>query len=118
MLFTGVRLGEALGTRWQDVDLNEGFVYVRDQLGRDRSRGPVKTDAGRRNIVLMPELARVLREHKLKSPFSRPADYLFASPDGGARDHRSTSRGIERAVKRAKTSACPRTTSGTPTRRS
>jgi integrase len=102
MLFTGVRLGEALGARWQDIDLAEGFVHVRDQLGRDRQRGRVKTEAGRRDVVLIPDLARVLRAHKLKSPFSTPTDYVFAAPDGSPRDHRSTSRGIERAVKRAK----------------
>jgi integrase len=62
----------------------------------------VKTTAGRRAIVFMPQLARVMREHKLHSPFSAPTDYVFANPDGRARDHRSTSKGIERAVERAK----------------
>lgn len=102
MLFTGVRIGEALGMRWQDVDFDAQFVHVRSQLGRDRKLADVKTDAGKRSIVFVPQLARVMKEHKLRSPYSRPTDYVFANPDGRARDHRSTSKGIERAVDRAK----------------
>lgn len=102
MLFTGVRIGEALGMRWQDLDFDGQTVHVRSQLGRDRKRADVKRDAGRRAIVFMPRLARVMRAHKLRSPFSSPTDYVFTNPDGRARDHRSTSKGIERAVERAK----------------
>jgi integrase len=50
----------------------------------------------------VPQLAKVLRAHKLRSPFSRDTDYVFGNPDGRGRDHRSTSRGIERAVERAR----------------
>lgn len=101
MLFTGVRIGEALGTTWADVDFDDQAVRIRFQLDRTRQRVEVKTGAGRRDIVLVPQLAKVLREHKLRSPFSRDTDFVFGSPDGRGRDHRSTSRGIERAVKRA-----------------
>jgi|GEM_PF-2119021 len=102
LIFTGVRLGEALGMTWADLDFDSQTVNVRFQLGRDRKRAEVKTQAGLRDVVFMPQLARVMREHKLKSPFSSPTDYVFANPDGRARDHRSTSKGIERAVARAK----------------
>jgi hypothetical protein len=50
---------------------------------------------------MVPELGKVLREHKLASPFSQPGDFVFSAPDGRGRDRRSTSRGIERAVERA-----------------
>ena len=99
LIFSGVRLGEALGLQWRDFD--DGFLHVRRQLGRDRLPAEIKTDAGRRAVVLMPQLASVLTEHKLASRYSQSADYVFPAPDGGGRDHRSTSKGIERAVKRA-----------------
>jgi integrase len=102
MIFSGVRIGEALGLTWSDVDFDRGFVRVRYQLDRKRTRVPVKTDAGRRDIVLVPQLAKLLREHRVASPHSRDVDYVFPSPDGRGRDHRSTSRGVERAVARAK----------------
>lgn len=50
---------------------------------------------------LMPPLARVVREHKLASLYAQEGDYVFASPEGRGRGHRSTSKGIERAVARA-----------------
>ncbi|MDX6423890.1 MAG: hypothetical protein QOI67_1361, partial [Gaiellaceae bacterium] len=102
MLFSGVRIGEALGLRWSDVDFERGFVRVRFQLDRGRERVELKTDAGRRDVVLVPQLAKLLREHRLASPHSHDVDLVFPSPDGRGRDHRSTSRGIERAVARAK----------------
>ena len=102
MLFTGVRVGEALGMQWENIAFDQHEIRIRKQLGRDRLLGPVKTKASRRDIVLMPQLATVMRAHKLRSPFSGPSDYVFANPDGRGRDHRSTSKGIERAVERAK----------------
>jgi integrase len=102
MLFTGLRLGEALGLTWRDVDFDGERIQVRYQLGRDRKRVEAKTAAGRRDVVMIPQLAKVLREHKLRSPYSRDVDYVFPAPDGSGREHRSTSRGIERAVERAK----------------
>jgi integrase len=103
-IFAGLRLGESLGLTWADVDFEDGFIRVRAQLGRDRQRVEVKSDAGARDVVLMPQLARVLREHRLVSPFSQDGDFVFPAPDGRGRDHRSASRGVERAVERAKLS--------------
>jgi integrase len=101
LVFTGLRLGEALGLRWSDIDFENGVVHVRHQLSRRRQLVEVKTRAARRDVVLLPALARVVREHKLASLYAQEGDYVFASPDGRGRDHRSTSKGIERAVERA-----------------
>lgn len=78
-----------------------GAIHVRHQLDREHELVDLKTGAGRRDIVLIPQLARILREHKLRSPFSRDSDFVFGNAEGRGRDHRSTSRGIERAVERA-----------------
>ena len=99
--FGGLRLGEALGLIWADIDFDEGVIRVRKQLGRDRQRTPLKTGRSRREVILMPQLARVLREHRMASPYKQPEDPVFPAPDGRGRDHRSTSRGVERAVERA-----------------
>jgi integrase len=101
-IFTGVRLGEALGLTWADVDYDAGVIRVRKQLGRDRARADLKTNRARRNVVLVPELARLLKAHWMASPHKQPGDFVFAAPDRRGRDHRSTSRGIERACERAK----------------
>jgi integrase len=101
LIFAGLRLGETLGLKWQDVDLDAGFLRVRRQLGRDRKPGEIKTAAGRRDVVLVPQLGTMLRAHKLAQLHCRDDDYVFPAPDGRGRDHRSVGRGIERAVERA-----------------
>lgn len=100
LIFSGLRLGEALGLRWSDID--DGFIRVRRQLGRDRQTAEIKTAAGRRDVVLMPQLASVLREHRIGQRHCAESDFVFPAPDGRGRDHRSVGRGIERAVERAK----------------
>ncbi len=101
-LFAGLRIGETLGLVWEDVDFEQGFLRLRYQLDRKRERVSLKTTESRRDVVLTPQLARTLKEHRMASRFSQPSDFLFPAPDGRGRDHRSTSRGIERAVERAK----------------
>jgi hypothetical protein len=50
-VFTGLRQGELLGLRWEDVDLDAGLIRVRWQLGRDGSRVEPKTQQAKRDIV-------------------------------------------------------------------
>ena len=100
--FTGMRLGELLGLAWQDADLNGGVIHVRKQLDRDGERVDPKTPQAIRDVVLMPALARLLRQHRLASPHSRPSDLVFASALGTGLDRRNVSRrGLERAIRRA-----------------
>lgn len=67
-LALGLRQGEALGLRWEDVNLDDGVLRVRQALQRVRGRGLVfgglKSDAGRRDIALPAELVTQLRQHK------------------------------------------------------
>jgi integrase len=60
LLLYGMRRGEVLGLRWQDVDLDEGTLRIRQQIGRvsgELRTGPVKTRAGNRDLPI-PSLAR------------------------------------------------------------
>lgn len=80
--FTGLRVSELLGLTWGDLDLDGGFVRVRKQLGRDGRRVEPKTAQAKRDVVLMPALGRLLREHKLGSRHSLEHDLVFASERG------------------------------------
>ncbi len=66
-LFGGLRISEALGLVWDDVDLATGHLRVRHQLDRKGRRVKLKTSAGRRDVVLMDALASILRRHRLAS---------------------------------------------------
>ncbi|MEC3979528.1 tyrosine-type recombinase/integrase [Amycolatopsis sp. H20-H5] len=69
LLVYGLRRGEVLGLRWQDVDFARDELRVRQQLlrvGTEVLQGPVKTRAGRRDLPLV-ELAR----HALQQQYAR-----------------------------------------------
>jgi integrase len=102
-VFTGLRLGELLGLTWADVDFDAGLVRVRKQL--DTKHGTLvetKTPQAVRDVVLMPALGRLLREHKLASPHSTRTDPVFASTKGTPMHVRNISRrGLEKAIEKA-----------------
>ncbi len=101
-IFTGLRSGELLGLRWQDVDLDAAVIRVRWQLGRDGERVELKTAAARRDVHLAPSLVKTLAAHRLSTPRSAAVDPVFASATGGVLDRRNmTRRGVEAAAKRA-----------------
>lgn len=55
LVFTGMRIGEALTLEWADVDFDEGLIRVRSG----------KTENAARGIVMMPALSKLLRGHLL-----------------------------------------------------
>ena len=59
----GLRRGEVLGLRWCDVDVVAGVLRIRQQLQRyegDHHLGPVKTNAGKRDLPLLKAASDVL----------------------------------------------------------
>jgi integrase len=64
--YGGLRISEALGLRWRDVDLKAGTLTVSGQLGPDGQRVPVKTPASAATLELLPVLARELRAHRAR----------------------------------------------------
>lgn len=57
LLFTGMRISEALSLRWEDVDFNEGSIFVRAG----------KTENAVREIAMMPSIASLLRSYRISS---------------------------------------------------
>lgn len=64
--YAGLRLSEALGLRWCDVDFGAGTLTVSAQLGRDGTRVPLKTAASAATVPLLPTLAAELRAHRAR----------------------------------------------------
>jgi integrase len=84
------------------MDLNAGEIRVRKQLSRTGERVEPKTEQAIREVVLMPALAKLLREHKLRSRYSRDADFVLASERGTPLHYRNiVRRGLEPALAKA-----------------
>lgn len=91
---TGMRRGEALGLRWQDVDLGAGRVAIRQtviNVGNTATIGAPKTAKGRRVVTLDAGTVTALREHRKRQAAERLAmaagfadhGLVFCRPDGG-----------------------------------
>ena len=77
---TGMRRGELLGLRWEDIDLDAGVVRVaraRVRAGNQVVAGEPKTARGRRTIALDSATAAALRQHRKRQTEER----LAAGPD-------------------------------------
>jgi integrase len=85
---TGLRLGEALGVTWSDVDLSVGTIAVRRTIVRATGKGlvakRVKSRASERGLLLPPWCLELLRARGVRlGGFEGP---VFPDSRGGWRD--------------------------------
>jgi integrase len=59
----GLRIGEALGIRWSDINFDKGTLAVRRTIWRGRAL-PTKTDSSRRTIKLPSVALEALHRHE------------------------------------------------------
>ena len=78
LLFAGLRVAELLGLTWEDIDFEGQEIHVRFQMSRQGKRVPLKTESGKRDVILMDEVAHRLRKHRLAAKFSGD-DHLVIS---------------------------------------
>jgi integrase len=95
LTFAGLRIGEALALRWSDVDLAAGRLRVR----------AAKTDAGVREVDLLPTLRDELAVYRARARFTAPDDFVFPTENGGRQNasnvrNRVLARSMERANRR------------------
>ena len=91
---TGLRQGELLALKWEDVELEEAVLRVRRTLTRSGGKvevGPPKTPNSRRSVgltsraveALRAHLARQLAEMEEMGSLYRPGGLVFANEIGG-----------------------------------
>lgn len=88
MVATGVRLGEALGVTWGDVDLVSGTVVVQRTIVRVTGKGlvakRVKSRASERALLIPPWCVELLKARRVRrGGFEGP---VFPDSRGGWRD--------------------------------
>ena len=98
---TGLRQGELLGLRWQDLDADARKVRVRQAFVRGEFKTP-KSRRGTRGVPMAPELDVALRELARATAFGSDSDLVFAHPETGEPLDRSKVRKrFQRACRRA-----------------
>lgn len=90
LVFTGMRIGEALALEWSDVDFAEGLIHVRGG----------KTENAARSIVMIPALSKLLRGHQMAS--GGREGLVFGTKNGTQQERRNVlRRGLQRGLEDA-----------------
>jgi integrase len=112
-LALGLRQGEALGLRWEDVDLDARLLRVRRALQRRRGGGLIltepKTQRSKRTIPLLGQLVTALDDHRARQVRERAAagslwrdsGCVFTTPIGTPVDPRNDFREFRKLLARA-----------------
>jgi integrase len=111
-LGTGLRQGELLALRWEDVDLETGRLDVRHTLGRVNGVLVLlepKTSRSRRTVVLPEFVVRALRAHRTRQRMERlvagtrwvDSRHVFTTTIGTPLDASSVTHAFGRALARA-----------------
>ena len=74
LMYTGIRLGEAMALQWQDVDFGTGFIHVTKSVWWDNGR-PVVTTPKTKNAIRDVPILNVLRP-LLQGRQGAPTDYV------------------------------------------
>lgn len=99
-LATGLRRGELLGLKWQDIDWKNGIIKVRRQVARvdgEIVEAPLKTKNSYRTVSISPQAVEVLKIQKAKTN----DEYVFPSPNGGPISPDSVNNMLKRVLERA-----------------
>ena len=118
VLYTGLRLGEALGLRWADVDLEAGRVTVRDNrvpVGGRMGEGAPKREKSARTMAMLAGAVDALKRQRALQAQARLAagdawrneDRVFASREGGGLDASNVDRAFRRIRERAAVRGLP-----------
>ncbi len=103
---TGMRQGELLALKWEDLDLDEGIVRVRRTLSLDGRKiifSPPKTAKGRRSVGLTGPSVECLRKHRAlqnreKASWTGDLGLVFPNTDGAPRSSRGYLTEILRSI--------------------
>ncbi len=112
-LTMGLRQGEALGLRWQDIDVEMGYMRISKQLQRvDRKLQLVepKTKRSRRTLAMPAVINRALMEHRVRQDHERAkagerwvnTELVFTTPIGTGLEGTAVTKDFHRKLSRAR----------------
>lgn len=115
-LYAGLRRGEVLGLKWQDIDLDNYIITVKQALLRVKDKetkkselklDPVKTKKSNRTVPFPEELAVALKKYKIKQvqeklkagPMYQDQNLVFCTTLGTFIEPRNFNRTFSRIIK-------------------
>jgi integrase len=85
-LFGGLRLGESLGLRWDDIDLRTGVIEVRKQITEvngESAESALKTKSSRRKIIVGKIVVAALkRRMRVARDEGHESEFVFTDTEG------------------------------------
>ncbi|OFV95687.1 MAG: hypothetical protein A3H28_15515 [Acidobacteria bacterium RIFCSPLOWO2_02_FULL_61_28] len=81
----GLRIGEVMGLKWEDVDLLNGSLNIHRSVYQYHV-GPAKTPNSEAALPLAPEIVSALLAWRSRAVYRAGGDWMFASDKGGLRD--------------------------------
>lgn len=80
--YSGLRSGELIALRWQDIDFENGIINVINNIVEGQEKSP-KTDAGIRKVLLLPRAKEALLDQQEYTGFAN--NYVFHNPNTNRR---------------------------------
>ena len=88
---TGLRISEALGLQWQDVDYANQRIHLHRKWADNQVLECMKTEASEAPATLGPMLAEFLQHWHQQTPYAQASDWIFASSRLKGRQPRTAS---------------------------
>lgn len=117
IMYTGLRISEALGLKWEDVDFENKCIKVKRNLSRIKNRDKdtggknykyvettVKKKASERTIPLSDRAYEVLEYLKTNNKITNDTDYVCVSKNGKIAGQRNITRTLNSMLVRGKCS--------------
>lgn len=112
-IYTGLRRGELLGVKWEDIDLENELIEVKRNLIYDKDGfrfGELKNEASYRTIKIDDYVSKELRQHKTRQSefklmlgreYDQNYDLVFCREDGRPIYPRTLTTIFNRLIKKA-----------------
>lgn len=115
IMYTGMRIGELTSLKWEDVDLDKKFLYVKSSISNIKNRDKknendnkyvkaettVKTKSGYRPIPLSDRAIEMLNILNDKNPNHKSIDNVFINKNGNMVNRANVTRTLAAMLTRA-----------------